>query len=193
MTYLKFISLSIFCVICLNFTTTEKPLKVVIDAGHGGKDAGVTINTITEKDIVYAISQKIKAKAKGNIEVILLRNTDQFISLKDRVKKINTLQPDLVLSLHIDNSKLNTKHSQKAYIYKNKQLKTSYYYATKLLEQFDDKNQKIEFAGFYILKQSNSPALNLTLGNFRNNEDLVFLSSETGQDYIAEQILKGLQ
>jgi len=97
------------------------------------------------------------------------------------------------VSLHIDNGKPNTKHSVKAYIHKNKELKTSYYYATQLLAQFDENKQNIEFAGFYILKQSNSPALNLTLGNFRNKEDLVFSRSKTGQDYIAEQILKGLQ
>lgn len=99
MKYLKIISLTLVCVFCLNFETVKKPFKIVIDAGHGGKDTGAIINSISEKDIVYAISQKIKSLEHNNFEFILLRDDDKFISLKDRVTKINSIQPDLVLSL----------------------------------------------------------------------------------------------
>lgn len=193
MKYLKIISLSVICMLCLNFEVTDTPLKIVIDAGHGGKDTGAVMNSIAEKDIVYAISQKIKALENSNFEIILLRGDDEFVSLKDRVQKINSIQPDLVLSLHVDNSSKETKTSIKAYVHNNDQLKSSYYHASKILEHLGEKEQGIEFASFYILREANSPALNLSLGNLSNEEDILFLTSELGQDYMAKQILKGLQ
>lgn len=193
MKYLKIISLCLVCIFSLNFDATDKPFKIVIDAGHGGKDMGAVVNSVSEKNIVYAISQRIKALEHHNFEIILLRDDDKFISLKDRVAKINSIQPDLVLSLHIENSSKETKTSTKAYVHKNKQLKKSYYHASKILEHLGQKKQEIEFASFYILRETNSPALNLTLGNLSNEEDILFLTSELGQNYIAEQILKGLQ
>jgi N-acetylmuramoyl-L-alanine amidase len=164
-----------------------------VDAGHGGKDSGAVVNGISEKDILYAISQKIKENAEENVEIILLRENDQFVSLRERAEKINSIKPDLVISLHVDNNEKNKKSSTKAYIYKNKHLKQSFYYAKKLLDELNPVDNDIEFAGFYVLKASDSPALNLSLGNLSNVIDYEFLTSDVGQTYISEQIIKGLQ
>lgn len=190
---LKFSALALLCLLCLNFNSSDKPFLIVIDAGHGGNDTGAIVNQVSEKDIVYEISQKIKALENEKFEIILMRNDDRFLSLSDRVEKINSTKPDLVLSLHIDNAKTESSSSMKAYINDNKQLKKSHYYASKLLKHLAQNEESIEFANFYILRQSTVPAVNLTLGNFYNTEDISFLSSELGQSYIAKQIIKGLQ
>jgi N-acetylmuramoyl-L-alanine amidase len=178
---------------CLNFNGNNKPLKVIIDAGHGGKDSGAIVNGISEKDILFAISQKIKENESDNIEIILLRKDDQFMSLKERIEKINSIQPDLLVSLHIDNIKMSNKSITKAYLYKNDYLKKSYYYAKTLLEELNSNETEIDFANYYVLKVSNLPALNLTIGNMNNKEDFTFLNSEFGQNHISKQIIKGLQ
>jgi N-acetylmuramoyl-L-alanine amidase len=168
-------------------------MTIVIDAGHGGNDTGVIINNLSEKDIVYNISQKIKAFENENIEIILLRDNDSFLSLKDRVEKINTIEPDLVISLHLDNSKDENSKGTKAYIHKNKLVRTSHFFASNILKQLNINTNDIEFANFYLLKHSNSPAVNLYLGNFSNKEDKSFLTSELGQNYVAKQIFQSLE
>jgi N-acetylmuramoyl-L-alanine amidase len=58
---------------------------VVIDAGHGGHDPGASTSYATEKHVVLAITQKLKAllEAQG-IEVILTRSDDTFLTLAER-------------------------------------------------------------------------------------------------------------
>ena len=76
---------------------------VVIDAAHGGDDAGVLgVDGAAEKDVTLAIAlalQKELAKG-GNMEVALTRNTDRTLSLDERKKAISKINPALVLSLH---------------------------------------------------------------------------------------------
>ncbi len=76
---------------------------VVIDAAHGGDDAGVLgVDGAAEKDVTLAIAlalQKELAKG-GNVEALLTRNTDRTLSLEERKKIILKTNPALVLSLH---------------------------------------------------------------------------------------------
>ena len=76
---------------------------VVIDAAHGGDDAGVLgVDGAAEKDVTLAVAlalQKELAKA-GGLEVLLTRKTDRTLSLEERKKIILKTNPALVLSLH---------------------------------------------------------------------------------------------
>ena len=79
---------------------------IVIDAGHGGKDpGGGSARDIIEKPIVLNISKKIGAilTAKG-YTVLLTRDTDRFISLKERTAFATRHKADLFLSIHANAS-----------------------------------------------------------------------------------------
>ena len=84
-----------------SITSTKETVKIVIDAGHGGKDSGQNIKGIKEKEVVYQITQKIKELHQNkNVELYFSRPNNEFVSLEKRVEFINTIQPDLVISLH---------------------------------------------------------------------------------------------
>ena len=79
---------------------------IVIDAGHGGKDPGGGSNgNVIEKPIVLSISKKIGAilTAKG-YTVLLTRDTDRFIPLKERTAFAIKHKADLFLSIHANAS-----------------------------------------------------------------------------------------
>ena len=81
--------------------------KIVLDAGHGGKDPGaIGAGGISEKDIVLNVAKKLAAKLKNEmgIQVVLTRKDDRFVALEDRTAIANAEDADLFISLHMNAS-----------------------------------------------------------------------------------------
>lgn len=175
-----------------------KPLKdkkvIVIDAGHGGKDFGYIIGNAYEKEIVGNISKKIKAlHQKENIELILLGNGDTLTSVEARVAKINQLQPDLVVSLHLSFSDNKAESGVQAFVSEqNPHYTQSLAHAGKLIQTVAKKDLKtgqVKKANLLLLKESQSPGVSLELGFLSNEANKNYLTSDNGQKIIAKKIL----
>ena len=99
------VSITLFSIYAFTNTTSDT-IKIVIDAGHGGHDNGATHDLLTEKLIVSQISSKINQMNKNsNIEIYFTRTTDEFMSFETRTNIINNINPDFVLSLHVNSNK----------------------------------------------------------------------------------------
>lgn len=75
---------------------------VVVDAGHGGKDAGCVGTSIKEKDINLAVAQrvaKLLSKQK-DVKVVMTRSTDVFLPLQQRCDIANAAKGDIFVSIH---------------------------------------------------------------------------------------------
>jgi len=82
--------------------------RVVIDAGHGGRDPGAVGKHSKEKDIVLAIALKTGEyieKYLPDVEVIYTRKTDVFVELHRRAKIANDAKADLFISIHCNAAK----------------------------------------------------------------------------------------
>ena len=80
-----------------------KVRKVVIDAGHGGKDPGASGKTAREKDIALAIALKTGfyiEKYLPEVQVIYTRTGDEFVELYKRAAIANEGGADLFISIH---------------------------------------------------------------------------------------------
>lgn len=92
-----------------NLQTEKKKFTVVIDPGHGGKDPGTTgISKVYEKDLNLAISLKLRNFIQNkyeDVQVIMTRETDEFIELKDRGLIANRNGGDLFVSVHCNYKK----------------------------------------------------------------------------------------
>lgn len=78
---------------------------IAVDAGHGGVDPGTHGPAGTlEKDVVLAVAKHLRdaLDATGRYEVVLTRDSDVFIPLRERVIIARTAGADLFLSLHAD-------------------------------------------------------------------------------------------
>lgn len=81
----------------------DKPMIVVIDPGHGGKDPGAVNKSIREKDIVLGIGLKLGKMINENlpnVKVVYTRSTDIFIPLIERSRIANKNKADLFISIH---------------------------------------------------------------------------------------------
>lgn len=185
-----------FILTLFSFTNTEKKMRIVIDAGHGGKDNGVEVNDITEKEITEAISRKIKfLNNKESVEVIVIRDKDEFMDLTDRVNKINALKPDLVISLHINSAQDSTVNGFEVFVgEKNTKQEDSKIFAETLLNATPKSltKREVKEANFYLLNNVECPAVLLELGFLTNNHDRDFLESQLGQQKLALMVIKSL-
>jgi len=83
--------------------TYKKIDRVVIDAGHGGKDPGTVGKRSKEKDIALILALKVGNYIKQNlpdVEVIYTRKTDVFVELYKRAKIANKEKADVFISIH---------------------------------------------------------------------------------------------
>jgi N-acetylmuramoyl-L-alanine amidase/beta-lactamase regulating signal transducer with metallopeptidase domain len=173
----------------------NEKMIIVIDAGHGGKDPGAKIDEELESKIVESIAKKIKAlNGSEDLKIILLREDDSFVSLSDRVNKINQINPDLLISLHLNASKNPNEKGVNAFISsQNGFYDKSLEKANQLIEKISNNNLTkggVKDANLYIIKNSKCPAVLLEVGFLSNANDKAYITSESGKDEIAKNILK---
>ncbi|GAA7179506.1 N-acetylmuramoyl-L-alanine amidase [Helicobacter pylori] len=80
----------------------KKHKKIVLDAGHGGKDCGaMSANLVCEKDIVLEVVKFLhKELKKRGYSVLLTRDKDIYIDLVARTELANRKSADLFISVH---------------------------------------------------------------------------------------------
>jgi len=94
-----------------------KPV-VVIDAGHGGVDPGaIGPGGAKEKEMTLAYAKALQAalQAEGTYHVVLTREDDRFIQLRDRIKIAERAGADLLISLHINTHRSHTVRGASVY------------------------------------------------------------------------------
>jgi len=83
----------------------EGRFTIVVDPGHGGIDGGaIGKNGTQEKDIVLRFSKVVRDKLKqaGPFDVLMTREEDVFLSLRDRLNFSRRSKADLFISIHAD-------------------------------------------------------------------------------------------
>ena len=81
---------------------------IVLDAGHGGKDAGAVGRRLRlkERDLTLSITKKVKNILEDNgIKAIMTRPNDTFIPLPERSRIANSSGADLFVSIHVNASR----------------------------------------------------------------------------------------
>lgn len=93
---------------CLSVNAAKKrPFVLVIDAGHGGKDAGAVGQLTKEKDINLNVALalgRLVEKNCSDVKVIYTRKTDVFVTLQGRADIANRNKADLFISVHTNSS-----------------------------------------------------------------------------------------
>lgn len=172
--------------------TVAKQINVVIDVAHGGTDSGATIKGISEKQLVEQLAKKIKS-SNQNVMIHFTRNEDKTLSLQERTDFINSLKPDLVLSIHVNANKDSNKSGLELFIaQENEFSEQSRVIAQKLNSKLTEndflKENELKTAPFFLLKKSNAPAIIIELGYLSNENDFKYLTETKAQDKMANSI-----
>lgn len=93
--------------------------RIVIDAGHGGKDPGAIGKNSREKDIALSIALKVGKLIETDLKdvnLIYTRKTDVFIPLNTRANIANNFKADLFISIHCNSVPSSQPRGSETYI-----------------------------------------------------------------------------
>lgn len=190
--------------------SSEQPkIKVVLDAGHGGIDGGVSgVNTgVKESVINLSIVKKLERYlVDGGFNVVLTRSTDaglygiatKSLKKKDMQKRkeiIEKEEPSLVVSVHLNKYSLSSrKGAQIFYNEKNQNGKILAESIQKAFNELPDSGRNFSAlkGDYYILNCTNYPSVIAECGFLSNPEEEAKLVTEEYQDVVAYTLFKGI-
>lgn len=182
------LALSIFSTAFLSFTPINKKY-IVIDAGHGGNDFGATYGEILEKNIALSVAKEIRKinESQNQYEVILTRDSDSYPTLAERTDLINKLNPEMVISLHVNSSpeKERSDNGFEVYVQNSDVSKEL---AGKIYKKFNAR--KISESNLHMLRETKAPAVLVELGFINNSDNRNYITSEKGQQEIAQKFVE---
>lgn len=186
------------------------PQKVIlIDVGHGGIDGGTSYGDILEKDINLAISRKLfMLLRQEGYPAVLNRDADYALSddnrwhrsssrhrrdLSQRKQLSSEIPTKLVVSVHVNWGK-NTSKRGGIILHQSegRSILLADIIQDKLNRVYRNRNHITLGKAYYLLNQTQVPAVIIETGFLSNSEDRQLLTSRNGQMQIAEAIADGI-
>ena len=179
---------------------------IILDAGHGGVDAGATSGKIIEKDLNLILVKKLeKELVSRGATVYLTREDDKDLStttvnrkrsdLYNRAKYINDISPDMYISIHLNSVTNQTwKGLQVFYTTKNKENKLiAETISTHLIENMSNIREIKKDNTYYMYKYIKSPGVLIEAGFISNPNENYLLRKEEYQNKLVTLIEEGVE
>jgi N-acetylmuramoyl-L-alanine amidase len=87
-------------------------MRIAVDAGHGGTNTGAAgkVTGVLEKDYTLLMARELERQLRrmGCRDVFMTRRIDTTIEMVDRALMLREADPDLLVSLHLNSSSLDT-------------------------------------------------------------------------------------
>lgn len=185
--------------------------KIVVDAGHGGKDSGaIGVNGLLEKNVNLDIALKLRDElVRQGQEVIMTRADDRFLSLGERVDFTNAQNADLFVSVHANSFHYLNRGTMVLYYddaYPQEdypasdRMKVLTPYSKQLAQGVLDSfvrlvgtvNQGLTPGAIYVTRMGTIPSILVETAFLSNAEDAAMLASDEKRKQMAQGIAKGI-
>nr|MBV6628485.1 N-acetylmuramoyl-L-alanine amidase [Oceanococcus sp. HetDA_MAG_MS8] len=100
-------------------TAVQRPVVVVVDPGHGGKDPGaIGPSGLREAHVALSIARILREELQryGGYQVVLTRDSDVFLPLRERIRVAREAGADLFVSIHADAFDDHRAHGSSVYV-----------------------------------------------------------------------------
>ncbi|GEM_PF-646275 len=170
---------------------------VVIDPGHGAHDPGGLGTTgVQEKDIVLAVGLKVAdlLRQDPNINLIMTRSDDTFVTLDGRAQIANNANADLYLSIHANIADTSSAGGTETYYADAKRSKPLADIIQKHVQAatgFKDRGSKQ--AKYVVINKTTMPAALVELGFLSNALEESSMTQSDFQQRVAEAIVAGIK
>ncbi|MCR4399674.1 MAG: N-acetylmuramoyl-L-alanine amidase, partial [Syntrophomonadaceae bacterium] len=184
---------------------TSGRVRVVLDAGHGGKDTGaIGPSGVYEKDINLPITLEVGRILEGEgVEVTYTRSDDTYLTLSERSQVANAIAADVFVSVHCNGSTDRSKEGTSVYWYapadnallaaqEFDRCKLAGFIQEALLQALGRTDKGVRTANFAVLRETTMPsALVETLFLSHPLEEQLLAMPET-QSTAAAAIARGI-
>lgn len=177
--------------------TALKDAVIVLDAGHGGIDSGANSpdGTLLEKNLTLKTAKALQTalEAKG-ATVVMTRDDDTYLPLKEISEKTNETNGDVFISLHYDNYDVaNVMSGFTTYYYASSSLPLANAINTGLQSAIELRNVGVREGNFSVIRETYTPSILLELGYLNSDNDLAVITADGYYDQAAKGIIKGLE
>ena len=169
---------------------------VVLDPGHGGSDPGaVGPNGLKEAHVNLAVALKVAEKLrKAGVEVKLTRTSDVFVDLQPRCDIANSSGTDYFVSIHCNSAGTPEAKGTETYCYKfgGQGEVLAKAIQAELIAATSRANRGVKTANYYVLRNTNMPAVLVELAFISNADEERLLRSAEFQEKCAAAIARGI-
>ncbi len=200
-----------FSFLIVNFSVKANndylPYKIVLDAGHGGRDDGCSgVNGVKESEVNLAITKKVKKLLEDyGFKVVLTRkdekglyeeNVDNY-KLSDMAKRLEIIEkekPNFVISIHQNSYSDSNQKGAQTFYQEGDELGQALAekMQTQLFAQLPNARSNANKGDYYILNESEYPGIIVECGYLTNPEEEMLLKTSEYQTKIAYAIVCGV-
>ena len=183
-------------------TSSVQPLEgmsILLDPGHGGEELGARGPTgYPEKTVNLIVSQLLREELeRRGATVDLTRETDQFVSLRERMTMIDQLQPTIALSIHYnalpdDGDAINTKGIG-VFWYNPPAHDLSVFLHNYLVTKLDRPSYGVFWNTLALTRPHTTLAVLLELGFMINPTEFEWITDSQAQSQLAGAIAQGIE
>jgi N-acetylmuramoyl-L-alanine amidase len=169
---------------------------VVLDPGHGGSDTGAIANDGEyEKTYTLKTARAVKKSLEQyGTKVIMTRNSDKIVYLREIPQIANKDDADAFISFHYDSyGEKNVASGLTTYYYhKDNGSLTLAEDLNSQMNHFPMQNRGIDFGDFQVIRDNKRPAVLLEMGYINTDKDFKAISSPGYPAKVAKAVTKGL-
>jgi N-acetylmuramoyl-L-alanine amidase len=169
------------------------PARIVVDAGHGGKDHGAMRGGANEKDLNLALAMMVRdaLEAKG-FKVYMTRSTDEFLPLPKITAITNQIRPDLFISIHHNASVNAAANGIETYYYTPQSVAFARKVHAREINAVGARDGGVKKAMFYVIHHTSVPAILCEVGYVSNPSELTALQGFERKSKTARAIADGV-
>ncbi|GIO34801.1 MULTISPECIES: N-acetylmuramoyl-L-alanine amidase [Paenibacillus] len=179
-----------------SISANQSKYRIVIDAGHGGKDPGATgASGAFEKEFNLSLAERVNELLKQDpmFETRMTRTDDRFVELENRAAAANDWNADALISIH-GNTYQDPAIAGTETLYRHDDsIPLAQILQERVAEAlgFPDRGAKQEH--LVVLSLAQMPAVLVEVGYLTNPKEEKTLLSDKGQDLAAQAIVDGIK
>ena len=170
--------------------------RVVIDAGHGGKDPGTNGGALIEKDITLAVALLVQDLLQdADYEVIMSRTDDEYPELMERAKLVQEYDAPIFVSIHCNAAEnITSANGIETYAAPDDAADADLaaYLQAALINATGANDRGVKESRLVVLTQNPAPACLVELGFMTNPAECAKLGDEDYQQLLAQAIADGI-
>ncbi|PQV63101.1 N-acetylmuramoyl-L-alanine amidase [Abditibacterium utsteinense] len=173
--------------------TSLRGMTIVVDAGHGGHDTGARGRSSMEKSHTLDISRRLRnnLQARG-ANVLMTRDSDNFISLQGRVDFANQRRANLFVSVHINASPNKNSGGTETFYYTAISQSLAREVHKELVKATGRVNRNIHQRRFYVVRHTWMPSILTETAFISNSKEEALLLNPNYRERVARGIAQGI-